>query len=126
MNTKITFGENRQVRCIEYFNELGKRHNNGDIPAMIWYHYQNEDEKDNGKRWREQYFINGHLHRDEKEGPAVIGYETDGITVSQEEYWVNGKPHRSNGLSASISYINGKVVIEGYWEDGILIKTNSN
>lgn len=117
VSTKIMFGENRQILTIQFLNSEGKRNNNGDIPGEIWYH------DTTGKRRMEWYYVDGIVHRDETEGPAIIEYEEDGITIFAKNYYKDGKLHRSNGEPAMITYYDGKLMTKGYWENGVLIKT---
>ena len=62
---------------------------------------------------REEWFLNGKLHR-ENDHPAIV--YPDGY----KEWWVNGKPHRENDQPASIHadgtqvwWVNGKLHRDG-------------
>jgi hypothetical protein len=42
-----------------------------------------------------KYFVRGQLHRDGEDGPAVIVFDNETGVIVEEQYWRDGKRHRS-------------------------------
>ena len=61
------------------------------------------------------------LHRDD--GPAIIYYDTKGIT-EREYYYVNNKLHRDNGPSQIEYYETGNIKLEAWFIDGVTHRDN--
>ena len=70
----------------------------------------------------EFYYKNGILHR-ENNKPAIVTYNVKEKTINTEEFYVNGKHHRTNG-PAEVNYFrhNGEPCIYYYFIRGIEIE----
>ena len=84
-------------------NEVSQLHNE-DVPVLIEYRVD-------GTVHTQIWFLNRVMTRSHNL-PARIQYDHKGIVIS-EQYYVNGKPHRTDGPS-SIEYKNG-LVDRIYW-----------
>ena len=79
----------------KYWWVNGKRHRDGDLPAI-----------DNNVTGKQEWWVNGKRHRDGGL-PAVVG------TFGLREWWVAGKLHRDGDQPAVVSYWHQIWVVNG-------------
>jgi len=70
---------------------------------------------DNGNICREEYWLNGKLHREN--GIAYKSWFDNG-NICREEYFSNGKLHRENGIAFKGWFENGNICSEEYYING--------
>lgn len=114
-NFKIWFQNGKRHRsndlpAVEYTNgrrfewyRHDRRHRDGDLPAII--------DKCTKTRWREWWYKNGKLHRDN--GPAII-------ECYHDMWYQGGKLHRDNDLPAFIA----RTGIQKWYQNGELHRDN--
>jgi hypothetical protein len=64
--------------------------------------------------------VEGRLHREEEDGPAVIACNIETGVIVDEQYWRHGKRHREGGPARIRRDETGKVIFEGWYRDGQL------
>jgi hypothetical protein len=70
----IDYDDNGDISAEQWMNEDGVFHRE-DGPAVVWYYY-------NGQIERERWLINGETHR--IDGPAFINYSIKGTIISEQ------------------------------------------
>ena len=69
----------------------------------------------------EMHRLNGRLHRNSKQGPALIHRHPDTGTVIEERYYWNGRLHREDGAAVlEYNYLNSVPMSEMYYRHGLI------
>ena len=70
----------------------------------------------------ETYRLDGRLHRDEFEGPAIIRRDAASGLIVAMQYWSHGLRHRSTGPASIQRIVSGRTErhIETYYRHGVL------
>ncbi len=66
----------------------------------------------------QRFYLNGRLHRDEFEGPAVVMRDPESGAIERQEYRLNGYLHRENG-PAVIGFTANDKPLQEYWYRGL-------
>jgi hypothetical protein len=69
---------------------------------------------------QESHRLDGKLHRDEKDGPALRAWSEVCRELAEECYYWNGRRHRDNGPAELAFNSNGSVHRECYYRHGSL------
>lgn len=87
-----------QVISESWFNEEGEMHHPSGKPAFTQFY-------SNGDVWREEYYVNGALHRD-GDHPASLSYESrEHPEVATRVFWYkDGVQFRAPELPSSVCY----------------------
>lgn len=109
----IKYNKDGQVIYLGYF--VNDKFHKINEPALIKYH-------DNGQIEELKYYVNGIYKRDDHTLPCHIVYFNSG-KLKTEEFFYNGKLHRSKDLPAFISYYeDGTICSETYAINGIIAR----
>lgn len=93
-----TDSETGQIVSECWFNEEGELHHPSGKPAFTQFY-------SNGDVWREEYFVNGALHRD-GDHPAVVSYESreHPDVVTRADWHKHGVKFRAPELPSSVIF----------------------
>ena len=136
------YADGKPVRGESYYSDDQRHRPASEGPALRWFDAEGKCVRElyaeNGVRHRDpkqgpawsgledgleksEYQVNGQFHRDEVDGPAIIYRDTATGTVVLEEFYRDGKLHRTNG-PARIERDKARdiVVSEEYHVNGIM------
>lgn len=95
----------------EWWNVNQQKHNPIG-PAFVEY------DAETGEAVRQEWLVNGQLHRPEQEGPAVITHDLES-GVTKHQYWQNDRLNRDGGPAIVIFEENsGKVLQQRFFKNG--------
>lgn len=97
-------------RILEIYAEHGLSHRDPS-QGPAWHTVEDGEE-----RW--EYRVQGMWHRDEREGAALYARDCASGTLKREEYYFEGKEHRTSGPSRIERDQNGTVVFECWARHG--------